>query len=162
MRFVSGFARASDRIHKTCKRNGGKMAVFPSKNSNACLDYSVDFSRVMRAGERLVSGRIMVWGEGLFINGFYVQGSFLTAFISGGVSSGSFYLVFSAWTDWGNRVEQELLLPTYGKGHEAPSAGLQYLALAPEVKPTGTQPPLNAIRIDGRYLLDGNGFFVGF
>lgn len=148
------------RMCKIRKRSLKKLSIFPVKYSRDYLDYSVDFSKFLNDGEHIVWSKVSVNSDHLIIENVYGHGPYVTGFISGGLSNHSYYLIFTAKTNQGSILSQEMILPTYGQG-KVERPGLKYLALRPGIKPPTNRPPFNAVRLNNRYLLDDNGFFIG-
>lgn len=161
MQSISQFTLSSYRSYRISLKPQKNLSIFPPKNTNDYLDYSVDFSRLLEDGEKLLSGDVKVQEEGVVIENIHVQPTILTAFISGGMPNRSFYLVFTARTDKGNILIQEMILPTYGQNIEKEAVRNYFVSLKPDIKPPKQRPPLNAIKINDRYLFDDNGFFIG-
>lgn len=156
MELLSSFYLNPLRIYTVPKRIKNKkgIATFPEKHISSYLDYSVDFSNQMNNGEFIIQGKILCNHTGLQINSSFFQEQFLTAFLSDGKENLSFYLTFSIKTNKGNEFFQEIILPTYGCFSDNISQrNYQFIALDEKSNRPAYRPPLNALAIDGCYLI---------
>lgn len=149
------------RIYEVSKKTFQNIGVFPNKTLSDYLDYSVDFSQRLQKGERLISGRVRIEGAGLIVTSVVARGSYLTAFIKGGEANETYYLSYQAQSNLGGSFIQELVMSVVGNKEEAIAKKYSFLILKPGIKPSDTTPPLNALRVNGRYLVTDSGFFMG-
>lgn len=89
------------------------------------------------------------------------NGPYLTAFIDGGSSSSSYYLTYEVQTNLGGVFAQNMLLSITGKKEGVKVKKYSFLAFTENIKPPSTKAPLNAIKINNRYLVSDSGFFMG-
>lgn len=161
MEFLSQFLLSSDRTYKVSKRTNKGISTFPEKPSSLYLDYTVDFSNKLTKNERILTGNVSVISSiGLDVTSVVCNGPYLTAFIDSGSSSSSYYLNYEAQTNLGNVFAQNMILSIVGK-EKIKTEKYSFLVFNQTTKPPDTQPPLNAIRINGRYLVSDSGFFMG-
>lgn len=161
MELLSQFNLNPYRIYNVSKRTNKGIATFPTKTVSTYLDYSVDFSRKLQDDERILSGSVAITnGIGLTIEAVVCNGPYLTAFISGGNSNNNYYLTFEAQTNLGGLFIQDLILPVIGKSEDKQEK-YSFFSFTEKIKPPNTRPPLNAIKINDRYLLNDSGFFMG-
>lgn len=161
MELLSQFKLSSHRTYKVSKKTNKGISTFPAKPSSLYLDYSVDFSNKLMGNERILTGNVTVTdGNGLEITSVICNGSYLTAFIDGGSSKNSYYLSYEAQTNLGNVFVQNMLLSIVGK-EKVKTEKYSFLTFNKDTKLPDTQPPLNAIRINGRYLVSDSSFFMG-
>lgn len=161
MEFLSQFNLSSDRIYKVSKKTNRGISIFPEKPASLYLDYTVDFSNKLEEGERVLTGNVtVVSGTDLEVTSVVCNGSYLTAFIDGGASNSSYYLTFEAQTNLGGLFIQSMLLSIIGKEKEK-SEKYSFLVFDKDTKPPDTKPPLNAIKINDRYLASDSGLFMG-
>lgn len=146
-------------VYQVLRHSKRELSVFPPKNVTSYQDYSVDFFHRLSDGERVVSGTVLVHGLGLRVESVLAHDRFLTAFISGGRASHSYCLTYTAQTDRGRSVIQEMILSTFG--HAATERREErFISMASRTRPPDIRPPLNGIKLIDRYLLDDNGFFI--
>lgn len=161
MEFLSQFLLSSDRTYRISKKTNKGISIFPEKPSSLYLDYTVDFSNKLTENERILTGNVTITnGLGLNISSVVCNGAYLTAFIDGGLSQNSYYLSYEAQTNLGNVFVQNMILSIVGK-EKVKTEKYSFLVFNQTTKPPDTQPPLNAIRINGRYLASDSGFFYG-
>lgn len=156
MELLSSFTLNPLRIYTVPKRIKNKKGIstFPEKHIASYLDYSVDFSNLLSDSERIIQGKVMCNHTELTINSSFFRKNYLTAFLSGGKESLSFYLTFIIKTNKGNEFCQEIILPTYGcfKDKHA-NTMYKVRALDAQSQTPSHIPPLNALSINGYYLI---------
>lgn len=161
MELISQFNLNPYRIYKVSKRTNKGIATFPSKNASSYLDYTADFSNRLQDGERVLTGSVSITnGSGLSITSVVCNGPYLTAFIDGGTSNNTYYLTYEAQTNLGGSFIQGMVLSVIGKSEDK-TQKYSFLTFNKDTKPPDTKPPLNAIVINGRYLVSDSGFFMG-
>lgn len=161
MELLSQFNLNPYRIYKVSKKNNKGISTFPEKSASLYLDYTVDFGYKLQKEERILTGNVTITsGSGLEITSVVCNGPYLTAFIDGGESNSSYYLTYEAQTNLGGVFIQNMLLSIVGK-EKGKIGKYSFLVFNQTTKPPDTRPPLNAIRINGRYLVSDSGFFMG-
>ncbi|EUK19238.1 phage fiber-tail adaptor protein [Commensalibacter papalotli (ex Servin-Garciduenas et al. 2014)] len=163
MEIISSFNLNPLRIYTVPKRIKNKkgIATFPSKHIASYLDYSVDFSNQMNDGEIIIQGKTLCNHSGIQINSSFFKEHSLTVFLSDGKENRSFYLTFIIKTNQGNEFFQEIILPTYGCFIDNISQqNFQFIALDKESNNPHPRPPLNALAIDGRYLIYNKNSYI--
>lgn len=161
MELLSQFNLSPYRIYKVSKRMNKGIATFPAKSVSSYLDYTVDFSNRLQDGERVLTGTVFIKnGSGLSITSVVCNGSYLTAYIDGGTANSTYYLTYEAQTNLGGSFIQDMVLSVIGKSEDK-TEKYSFLTFNKDTKPPDTRPPLNAIAINGRYLVSDSGFFMG-
>lgn len=161
MEFLSQFHLSSDRTYKVSKKTHKGISTFPEKPASLYLDYTVDFSNKLTENERILTGNVTITnGLGLNISAVVCNGPYLIAFIDNGLSQNSYYLSYEAQTNLGNVFVQNMLLPILGK-KMVKTERYSFLVFNIKTKPPDTKPPLNALKINDRYLVSDSGFFMG-
>lgn len=162
MELISQFQRDQTRLYSVPKRSraNSTLPTFIAKPSSAYLDYSIDFSRQLDRDDFIHSGSVTVNGLGITLEAVYADATYLTAFISGGLKHGLFYLTFTAFSAGGSCLSQEIMLPTRGEVLSS-TPPLSFLAIEKTDHPSpDTKPPLNAISINNRPLIDTQGNYI--
>lgn len=159
MELLSQFRLNPYRIYTASKKINKGIAVFPTKSASSYLDYSINFEKKLEDGERLLTGNVTVNSNDILISSVVCNGSYMTAFISGGKEHSSYYLTFEAQTNLGGSFIQDMILSVTGKGTGSERL-YQYLTFTEHIAPPLIKPPLNAIRINDRYLISDSGFFM--
>lgn len=159
MKLIHTFSLNRYCTYKVLKRSKKNLSVFPAKLVASYQDYSVDFLSRLDDGEKILSGFVIMHGQGLRVESVYKQDTVLTAFISGGLANHSYYITYTVKTNLGNNITQEMILPTFGYVFQDRNVD-RYITIAPNIRPPNIRPPLNGIKLMDRYLLDDNGFFI--
>lgn len=156
MELLSSFALNPLRIYTIPKRIKKKKGIstFPEKHIASYLDYSVDFSNILSDGEVIIQGKVLCNRTELTVNSSFFRTNYLTAFLSGGKESLSFYLTFIVKTNKGNEFFQEIILPTYGCFKDNSIQKIyKVIALNAQTTTPDYTPPLNALAVNGRYFI---------
>ncbi|CAI3956842.1 unnamed protein product [Commensalibacter communis] len=163
MELLSSFSANPLRIYTVPKRIKNKKGIstFPAKHIVSHLDYSIDFSSQLNNGEVIINGKIICNRIELKINSSFFRQQSLTAFLSGGRESLSFYLTFIINTNQGNEFIQEMILPTYGFIADTNNnTNYKMIVFDTTSQIPNFAPSSNALAVNGYYFINNKNSYI--